>query len=464
MGNVVQRKGYSFGLALGILFLALLSLSVLLVQQMLNQDKLDEKKVRVICNDLVYQVEEILTQADTVEEHIWEDISNTYQRSYCILDLSGTVCFSNINRYQKGAKVNLHTFGMVEESKKEYRIPIMKGEQQAYYAIISIDDTKFQKSLWKPSLFWYGLLIALVMGEVCILYRSKQFLQEDILAPVEEIHHATNAIMSGDFSQKVKYDYDGEIGGLCHDFELMRGELKDSFEREKQYKKKEILLLASISHDLKTPLATVGNYVEGILYDVVESKQEIKEYAQIILNKVTYLNGLIDDILEHSKAGLHQFQIEKKDCYADDYFQKTLQIFQQDAEQKGFRFTYQSFPKVVLHMDTKRITQVLHNLVDNAIKYGKPCGAIHVTNQIIKKSSKSYLLVCVADDGIGIRAADLPYIFETFYRGDKARNQKIGGSGLGLHIARYIVEQHGGEMDCDSIYGKGTTISFTIPI
>lgn len=469
MGDVIYKKFRAYCIDIGMLVSCLCIITIVLVHFYLDNSKIDEEKVRVDCNNLVYQLEKQISLVN-IDDVL--DAQDSFQvetnMTYSIVDLTGVIQFSTIPRYKVKEKMNLHKFGIIKESDAEYRIPLSKDGVQCYFAIIAIDPSEYSIPKLKQKVLLYGAAGLLLMGVFSLLNRIRRFLKQDIIMPVEQIHTTTNAIMQGDYSKQVLYDYDGEIGGLCHDFELMRSELKEYYEREKLYKKKETLLLASISHDLKTPLATVCNYVEGILYDVVETKEEIKEYAVVIHNKMTYLNGLIDDILEHSKAELNQFRIMKEDVYADEFFEPILQVLKQEVNKKNFEFSYDSFPQIILTIDPKRITQVLYNLVDNAVKYGRPCGFIHITNQIIKKNSsgalETYLLVCVEDNGIGISAADLPYVFETFYRGDKARNQDIPGSGLGLNIARYIVRSHGGDIDCDSVYEIGTTMSFTIKI
>ena len=203
--------------------------------------------------------------------------------------------------------------------------------------------------------------------------------------------------------------------------------------------------------------------MEQILYGVVTSPEQILETAEHALAKTRVLNKLIEDILEHSKAQMNQLQIRKEELYADAFIGELLEEYRQEAMVQKHQFTYELPPKVLILIDSSRIAQVMQNIVGNAVKYGKENGKIQVAFEI-REQGKRILIVSVNDDGQGIEAADLPFVFDLFYRGNKARTQNIPGSGIGLNISKYIVEQHGGTMECDSVVGMGTTVTFSLPV
>jgi signal transduction histidine kinase len=243
----------------------------------------------------------------------------------------------------------------------------------------------------------------------------------------------------------------------------MREELEESSSRETQLREKIYVMYASISHDLKTPLATMDGYLEGILYDVVQEPKDIKEYVNRILEKSCVLNKMIDDILEHSKAELNQLSIVKQEVYARDYFEHLLGRYQSEVQQRGLRLSYQLPENVIILLDTNRIAEVFENLIGNSIKYGGESVELEVTFDL-QLDTEQILLTYIKDNGPGIDEEDLPFIFDMFYRGNRARTQDIPGSGLGLHISKYIIEQHGGRIECDSIIGIGTTMAFSLPL
>lgn len=464
MGNVIRKKCcfYEFCIIILASILAMIGLSLLYKYK--KQVVVDENKVRVDINTTINDLEYYYGNTNNDKDQP----KRLAEQHYAVMDLEGNITYSNLSEYHTGEKISLHRLGRVMQRQNRYQCPLIYQDKQFGSVVIQINSDKYQLT-HSNQLITMCFIILISLGCITvILVVIRKYLNADILTPINQIHQATNAIMARDYSVSVEYDYDGEIGALCHDFELMRTELKAYQERETLYKKKETLLLASISHDLKTPLATVKNYAEGIVYDVVESKEEIKEYAKIIISKITYLTGLINDILEHSKAGLNQFHIEKVDVYADDFFNSLCEELGKEIKDRSFEFEYETFPRVVVSLDKKRMTQVFRNLVDNSLKYGSAGGYIHITNQVedrvVDSKKRSYLCIAFEDNGCGISASDLPYIFETFYRGDKARNQEIPGSGLGLNIAKYIINCHNGDITCESKYGQGTTFSISLEI
>ena len=450
MGDVIKNKLriYITVIIISMLLLAIYSAYFILKWQDING--IDERKVRVDYNSLVYKVE-------AVDYTNPGELGSITRVPYTLLGLDGKVIYSQGMEYNRGQLLNLHKLSIINASAYEYIIPVSQNNKQFGILLIKLNEKEYSKPIFYSVLLGFPVIFNLFVI-IAFLYLLVKLLKQDVFYPIGELHTITKKIMDGDLSSPLIYDYDGEIGTLCHDFELMRSELQDSFKREQELKKKETLLLASISHDLKTPLASISGYVEGILYDVVEEKEDIKKYANIILNKAISLDKLVDDILEHSKTHLNQFTIIKREVYAKEFFDSLLWELSQDAQQKGFEFTYDSVPNILLSLDSKRIAQVIRNLTDNAMKYSQQFGKIHISFRLLD----NMLIVSVKDNGKGISAADLPFIFDEFFRGDKARTQGIGGSGLGLNISKYIVEKHGGKIECDSILGVGTTITFSL--
>lgn len=304
------------------------------------------------------------------------------------------------------------------------------------------------------------LILLFILFAFLLLLRHYQFLKKDILQPLEQIRISTQAIQNEDFTVQVLYDYDGEIGELCHDFELMRDQLEAARQQTALLEQNEQLLLACISHDLKTPLSAIYCYVEGIQNGLVKEEEGIKRYARTILSKVTMLSKLIDDILEHSKSQMNEFSIQTAELYTREYLTGLFQELSLDIKQKGLTFTLEEIPDVLVCIDESRISQVIQNIIYNSIKYTEPGGEIKVHSLI----ADNKLILSISDTGQGIGVEDLPFIFNKFYRSEKARTLNVAGSGLGLSIAKNIITKHNGTIQCDSLLGEGTTISFSLPL
>ncbi len=446
MGDIIRRKIAQYtAFIIAILTVSLVAVGVLIWEyQKLN---IEDGDIRIKVNQLIFQL----------EQSIEDKVSLEFELPYCVLNENGMVQFSTLEDYLCGELVDWHTLGGVNR----YLVPIQKKD--GIKKMIFVDCVAYQEDIARKNLCKFMIIPVASWGLLLtLLWKIRKIENEDVWLPVKQLHEATKSILEKKSDVEVKYDYDSEIGMLCHDFERMREEILDSYKRELKAREKEKVMYASISHDLKTPLASVTGYLEEILFDVVHTRSEIKASANQALNKAVIINKLIDDVLEHSKAQLNELSIHKQEVYAQDYFKELLSEYALDAKRKKYTFTYDLPVNVLIRIDTDRIAEVMQNLISNAEKYGKDKISIEVKFESILEPD-AMLIVSVKDHGRGIEAADLPFIFDMFYRGNKARTSDIVGSGLGLNISKYIVEQHGGQIECDSIVGVGTTISFSIP-
>ncbi|MGL4773706.1 MAG: HAMP domain-containing sensor histidine kinase [Clostridium sp.] len=443
MGQSVVKKAFY----LRVLFIFLSSLSlVLYIIFILNLPSAQvDNTLRIKLNEGIYKAEQ-------------GDFSVIKNHSYVIYDLKGNIIKTNSKDYEE--KLPLSSLSGTESSSFQngfsFKAPFLKNEEQVGTILISVPKSEVEG---RSSI--YLILPTIILMFIFLqLYSLLKLLKRDVLSPIEEIHLATKGILKGELATSVSYDYDGEIGTLCHDFEGLRMDLAYRMENEKKLKEKEKLLLACISHDLKTPLSSISGYVEGLSSGLIKDEKEIKEYTKIILNKISMLNSLINDILTHSKAKLNQFTISLEEFYSMEFFKEVLENEKRDAIEHNRIFSYETPPNVLIYIDVLRIGQVMENLLSNAIKFTKEKGEINVSFSLIE----GFLLVSVRDNGVGIKASDQPLIFNEFFRGEKARTLNVQGSGLGLSITKYIVEAHGGQIECDSILDFGTTITFSLPL
>jgi signal transduction histidine kinase len=448
VGDVIRRKFTKYAVLFMICITALLVWIGYLWQ--------DQARSKKAIGDIRVEINHILSAWEHGQEYR-QASGAPYVLPYCIFDLNGVVIDSSIQQYSVGQRVDLHTIG----DHNRYIVPLRHDDSSE--AILMVDmKAGIDQYVNRYRIYKIGLLIILWLFFLRLVYKVRKILNNNIYKPLHELHHSTKAILAGDLNAKVHYEYEGEIGMLCHDFEKMRDELESYRSREILAREKEQLLYASISHDLKTPLATIMGYLEEIIHGVVKTPEKTREYLERVLNKVMVISKMIDDILKHSKAQLKELTIQRSEVYAREYFEKMLVGYKKDAEQADYQFTYELPENVLLSIDADRIEEVVQNLIDNAVKYREDSLHIEVSFALIEEPEK-FLIVNIKDNGKGIDAVDMPFIFDKFYRGDKARTQSITGSGLGLNICKYIIEQHGGRIECDSIAGKGTTMSFSIP-
>ncbi|MGV2940502.1 sensor histidine kinase [Mesobacillus sp. LC4] len=301
-----------------------------------------------------------------------------------------------------------------------------------------------------------GVAIGLAVLAALILLWTWH-ISRTVLHPLKEIYHATEEVIEGNLDYKIRYGKQDEIGRFIQGFNLMREHLKKSIEQRQQYERSRKQLIASISHDLRTPLASIKGYVEGLEDGIAKNEEMQKKYYRVIKSKTDQLDRLIEDLFEFSKFELEQLSIDKNLVNSSEFFQDAFHSAQLDYREVELVLAG-AMPSVSLNIDSGRIKQVMVNLIDNAVKYGG--------TTIIMKIEKqgSFIQVSIKDNGQGISAEDLPNIFNPFFRGEKSRSRESGGTGLGLAIVKYIIETHGGEIQVTSEPGKGSEFTFTLPL
>ncbi|NLY80778.1 MAG: cell wall metabolism sensor histidine kinase WalK, partial [Lysinibacillus sp.] len=221
--------------------------------------------------------------------------------------------------------------------------------------------------------------------------------------------------------------------------------------------------IANVSHELRTPIAMLQGYSEAILDDVVATDEERNEMVKIIYEESQRMGRLVSDLLDLARMESGHTTLFKEWVPINPAFERMTQKFSQVAKENQIQlnFVTEMAEDHVINIDEDRIEQVLTNLIDNAIRHTPTGGSVTVTLE----QELSYMKVQVADTGEGIPKEDLPFVFERFYKADKARTRtKKVGTGLGLAIAKNIVESHKGHIRVDSEVGKGTTFTFYLPL
>jgi len=229
--------------------------------------------------------------------------------------------------------------------------------------------------------------------------------------------------------------------------------------RLKQLERQREEFVANVSHELRTPLSLIKGYVETLLDGARDNPEVAERFLKIIERNANRLDLLIQDLLTISALESGRMKLELSPVDLRGLTEKVLTFLHTKAENKNVTLINE-LPELTVNADANRLDQVLANLVDNAIKYGRAEGTVIVGG---KKLADGALEIFVRDDGPGIPAEALERVFERFYRVDKARSRDQGGTGLGLAIVKHIVHAHGGEVRVESELSKGATFFFTLP-
>lgn len=262
--------------------------------------------------------------------------------------------------------------------------------------------------------------------------------------------HRRKYILRANFSV-IKDDHD-ELTGLIT-------VLQDATEQETiDQERREFV--ANVSHELRTPLTTMRSYLEALADGAWENEDLAPRFINVTQTETERMIRLVNDLLQLSRLDSKDYQFVKKTINFTEYFQQIIDRFEMAKEdQFVFERAFSHRDRFVT-IDKDKVTQVLDNIISNALKYSPEGGKVRF--ELLQK--ENILHVRISDEGVGIPKSDLPKVFDRFYRVDKARSRKMGGTGLGLAIAKEIIEIHGGEIWADSEEGKRTTIVFTLPL
>jgi signal transduction histidine kinase len=300
-------------------------------------------------------------------------------------------------------------------------------------------------------------LLLSALGAAALALLLSLLLTRYLARPLRELATAARRVATGDLAQRVPIRSRDEVGALASAF----NEMAASLERGEAARRN---LVADVAHELKTPLTVVEGTVEAMLDGVYPAD---REHLESIRDEVTLLAKLVADLRELSLADAGGLRLEREPLDPAALVRRAAAAASARAEARGLTLASEvSDDLPLLAGDSGRLAQVLANLLDNALRYTPAGGRVTVSavgTAAEPGDDTSGVRLAVSDTGPGIAAADLPHVFDRFYRADPSRARRSGGSGLGLAIARGYVEAHGGRIWAESAGGRGTTVAFWLP-
>jgi two-component system sensor histidine kinase BaeS len=268
-------------------------------------------------------------------------------------------------------------------------------------------------------------------------------------APITEMNQIASAMTAGQLNRRVRELPRDELGELGANLNHLAERLKESGELRQK-------LTADVAHDLRTPLATVRSHLEGMIDRVIPASPENLES---LLEEVKRLTSLVEDLQEINRADLdlHNFKPEALELrgFLEHLVAQRSPLFRE----KNLKLALAPGPPAVIRTDRAALAKIFDNLLSNAYKYTPSGRAVALTLTALPGAVR----IDVSDQGIGIAAADLPYIFERFYRTDQSRNRESGGFGLGLTIVKELVEAMAGTVTVRSVPGEGSVFTVNLP-
>jgi signal transduction histidine kinase len=269
------------------------------------------------------------------------------------------------------------------------------------------------------------------------------------LRPLYQMIKTTSLIARGDYSSRVRADSHDEIGELANAFNQMAV----SLERVEQLRRN---MVSNVAHELRTPLTNIRGYLEALQDGVVPPTQET---FQLLQEETLRLISLVENLLQLARADAAKLTLRMEETDIDELTERVLKKFDLEFRSKQIQVETQLAQGAALVLgDRERLSQVMENLLKNALQYTPEGGSVSVSTETLAETVK-FLIV---NSGPGIETKDLPFIFERFYRGEKSRSRDFGGTGIGLAIVKEILEAHGAKVGVESAPGK-TLLWFSLP-
>jgi signal transduction histidine kinase len=408
-------------------------------------------------------------QQSLIQKQIQSDLAKIHSQLQ-VADTKGRLIYDStrpgvaLNDEEVDIKTYVHYdlfFQATNPEMARFTFPVVVSKQQVANAVFVMPKSSiFPDSSVKSA---FTILSPLFVGVFILLIIFAYFLwrwNKELFRPLRQLDLAAQEITRGDMNQTIQCSANSELGRFCMTFDKMRLDLQDSLAKQADYERAHKELIATISHDLKTPAASIEAYASGLLDGIAKDQATIDKYLKVIREKTSSLVKLADDLLEHSLLELRQLKLNMEEQYSRKMLEEILNPIRIQYEKNAVSLEVKEpLPDVLVKVDRFRIEQVITNLIQNARKYTPDGGKILVSGTV----EEDYLVISIYDTGYGITVADLPFIFDRFYRGQNYQAPDPGGSGLGLSICKYIIEEHGGQIFVQSALNQGSVFRFTIP-
>lgn len=338
--------------------------------------------------------------------------------------------------------------GVYEANYYTVGVPITVNDQVVGYMMSSSNSTAALEQFLIQILKMFLISATLVLIVVCIII---YFVTYQLVKPLKEMSGAAKKFGDGDFSTRLRIHSYDEVGELAISLNNMAQSLSTLETMRRSF-------ISNVSHELKTPMQTIGGFIDGILDGTIPADQQ-KKYLRIVSDEIKRLSMIVRTMLELARIEAGQIPLDKKPVDLVELICKTLFSLERQIEGKQLTVSGLETDKIHVEADENLIQQVIYNLVENAIKFSNPEGYLEFGFR--REGATVHLQI--KNSGEGIAADEIPLVFDRFYKSDRSRGQDKSGVGLGLYIVRSIVSLHGGVITVESVQGEYCAFTVSLP-
>ncbi len=399
-----------------------------------------------------------------------------------VKDPSGELCTWGIepdneaNRLRTVADTLDHT-GIISAGEEAVSVRHIMTEQGLYKAYVFGYELNTLHWPGKNTVKYTLIFIFIcIVGIILVANRLlTRFTFNSIKSALTTLSKGVKEIKEGNLSVSLKYDRNDEFKPVCEDFNDMAKRLKESVELVQRQETNRKELLASISHDLRSPLTSIKAYAEGLADNVASTPDKRAKYAQMILTKSNELEHMITELFAFSKMDLDEYPYYPEAVNLQQFLQDFYEREKDNYAQKGLLVELEPVDSTIaVWADTFQLNRIITNILDNSVKYKvQNQGHAVICCKLVSSASDApsagllgktrAVQLCIADDGPGVNSDVLARLFDVFYRGDAARRQPQKGSGLGLAIVQKLVHRMAGQVEASLVAPQGLAITITLP-
>lgn len=439
-----------------------------------------EKKIMLSesCNS-IYEIinNKEITQNELIEiiDFVAPMVTNVNNAEFVLADINGNSVYCSCDIYDEyleceHSKITLHKtlLSSTVKNKNYYEIGNFGGGLKSrYYTYSSLVPCISQDSAdsmilvaFSPTssliLFFFDIirmfLFSLIVT-VIIVFFAVYYITYRLTRPLALMSEAAACMAKGDFSRRIPVTTNDEVGELAIAFNNMTDALVNLESTRRSF-------IANVSHELKTPMTTISGFIDGMIDGTIPEEKH-SEYLSIVSSEVKRLSRLVQSMLSLAKLESGEMKINLSEFDISNILINIVISQQQQIEAKNIAIVgLDELQKISVIADMDLIHQVIYNLVDNAVKFTDEGGKISFK---IFRGNNNRVYFSIRNSGVGILSEDLPYIFERFYKTDRSRSQVKDSTGLGLYIAKTIIDIHHGKITAESLPNEYTEFSFYLP-